>query len=229
MLRILAVGDEETLRDKPPELGQVDLLVNCGDLSPSYLDFLICKYQPSARVMVYGNHDKIFYHNENYEDQCYSEVYKGMYIINDSLHRVKKNGISGLSRDVLLCGYSGAMAYGKRPFFFNEKQAASFVRNLRVKDFFSSLDMDIMVSHCAPDIDGLIKNEDLFHKPSKSLGEIYGKFQPKLWFYGHIHPRSTNEQLDFLVNDEMYLLNVVPYKFVEFDEVTGESAVFPRI
>ena len=65
MIHILAVSDEQALRGRLPELDRVDMLISCGDLPPSYTEVLIHRYAPQHRVMTYGNHDEIFFHDKN--------------------------------------------------------------------------------------------------------------------------------------------------------------------
>ncbi|HQE98399.1 MAG TPA: hypothetical protein PLG06_01545, partial [Anaerolineae bacterium] len=60
-LRILAVSDATARILYQPRVqavvGPVDLLLSCGDLPYSYLDFLVTALNPPAAFYVHGNHD----------------------------------------------------------------------------------------------------------------------------------------------------------------------------
>ena len=246
MVRILAVSDEERFYDKSDIdaiSDGVDILVSCGDLSPRYLEYIIHKSMPYHSIMVHGNHDKDYFRfDHEHRDEGYSDIYKGMYVINQGTYTVSdrdnvtdrdnEDNSQDSSDGLVIWGFSGACAYGKRPFFFEEKDAASFVRSMKLKNLlWKSKPPVIMLSHCPPAIGGLFEYISYFHRPSESLAEIYHAFSPRLWFYGHIHPRYTTQKLDFRIESDtgsMYLLNAVPYKLVDLDLSSGEIDIFPK-
>ncbi|MCF8045421.1 MAG: metallophosphoesterase [Desulfarculaceae bacterium] len=218
MIHILAVSDEQALRGRLPELERVDMLISCGDLPPSYTEVLIHRYAPQHRVMTYGNHDEIFFHDKNPASDCYCRVYKGMYVLDGGVCTFKEG-----DSEIAVGGYSGAPAYGNNPFFFSESAVKSYIRKLKFKNFFKDCGIDIMISHSAPFFEGFHPNIGAFHEPSASLAEAAGILNPRLWFYGHIHPRYTPEILNFYVeNLNMYLINAIPYVYVVYDPETRE-------
>jgi uncharacterized protein len=195
--------------------GKIDMLISCGDLRPKYLESLIDKYMPPIRLMVHGNHDMQYVDQEDIIDMDYSDVYRGMYVIQNDIKVVKNKHI--LSQPLTIGGYSGAMATGDRPFFFNRKQVQKFVRNLKIKRFLTNFqEIDIMMSHHPPYIPDM-PSVSAYHKPSKVLGGIISEFFPKLWLYGHIHPKYTSQPLDHIFNGTN-LINAVPYAIIEYDE-----------
>ena len=218
MIHILAVSDEQTLRGRLPGIDRVDMLISCGDLPPSYTEVLIHRYAPQHRVMAYGNHDEIFFHDKNPASDSYCRVYKGMYVLDRSICTFTQKGTQ-----ISVGGYSGAPAYGNSPFFFSDSAVKSYIRKLKIKNFFKDCGIDIMVSHSAPFFEGFDPNIGSFHQPSASLAEAAEILKPRLWFYGHIHPRYTPDILNFYVEKlDMYLINSIPYVYVLYDPETRE-------
>lgn len=216
-IKILAVSDEELIEGHEAVIGdeiddEIDLLVNCGDLSPSYLEYLINRFFPKQSLMVYGNHDSVFFNGNDEPSSGYNLTYQGVYVLEEDTTSV----LSQYENPISIAGFSGAMAYGERPFFFDENDAKKFVKKMKRKNFFNNFNIDIMMSHTPPQIDNKIESVDFFHSPSDELGKLLDFFSPKIWFYGHIHPRYTNSQLDFEI-DGMHLINCVPYKIIEYD------------
>ncbi|MFP4423934.1 MAG: metallophosphoesterase [Candidatus Woesearchaeota archaeon] len=225
MINILAVSDEEVLRDKEITFPRIDLLLGCGDLSPGYMEFLIDRYRPPGRIMTHGNHDDIYFQDSEPVNMEYSRLYCGMFTITEGIHTISKDDLPESERDLHLAAYSGACAYGDRPFYFSENDAASWIRNLKWKDFFGNVRMDIMISHTPPALEG-VPYIDFFHRPSKNLAQICERFSPSLWFYGHIHSTYTDKPLDFYYEDtQTHLLNASPFKFIQYDESSQKSHI----
>ncbi|MFP4117765.1 MAG: metallophosphoesterase [Candidatus Woesearchaeota archaeon] len=234
MVRILAVSDEELISGREAVIDNyvtedIDVLLNCGDVSPSYLEYIIMKFKPMNTIMVHGNHDKVFYAADKdkiEDDNGFSGVYQGSYVLTDGLYQME-NPNDGTKLNI--CGFSGAYAYGEWPFYYDEKRASKFVKSLGMKDFFNNLDqLDIMMSHSAPKIDDYLPDVDHHHRPSEEIAQIHKKFKPRMWFYGHIHPRYTDEELDHKIEDEgseTYLINAVPFKVIEYDKETGDVSI----
>ncbi len=141
-----------------------------------------------------------------------------MYVLNGGVCSFKHG-----DTEISVGGYSGAPAYGNSPFFFSDAAVKSYIRKLKIKNFFKDCGIDIMISHSAPCFEGFDPKIGAFHEPSSLLAEIAGILSPRLWFYGHIHPRYTPECLDFYVNElNMYLINAIPYVYLLYDPETRE-------
>lgn len=220
MTNIIAVSDEEIYIHNSNNK-KFDLLICSGDLSPKYVDYLMNEFKPFFSVMVHGNHDKKYY-KKYYEEEnnSFSKVYKGVYVLNHGIVSLKKF----MKKDIVLSGFSGALSYGFRPFYFKEKDINRFKREILFNTIFKGNRyrlIDIMVSHNPPYVKNTIKKYGQSHTPSKALGEFYIKAFPKIWIYGHIHPSYYFQELDFEIryqNKISYLLNAVPYKLIKYDE-----------
>ena len=148
MVNILAVSDWELGSGRGlsiekqinPKKYDVDIILNCGDLSPSYLEYLTCLYSPAEKIMVHGNHDMKYYPriNDGSEQHkkkgYYSEIYQGMMILNNGTYNLKKDDFSFLNENLMIAGFSGANAHGNKPFFFKEGQARQFAYALKIKN-----------------------------------------------------------------------------------------------
>jgi Icc-related predicted phosphoesterase len=196
MLEILAVSDIENCELENTEHKKINLLLNCGDLKPGYLDYLLCEFKVSYGVMVLGNHDTV-------------KQYPGMYILKQDIINLKKC----INKDATIACFSGALAYGERPFYFQEKDVLRFKLKIGLKKLFGK-QIDIILSHTPPNIQGICQNKIGYHKSSIKLGEVYKISRPSMWLYGHVHYQC----LDVKINDS-YVLNAVPFKFITYDEM----------
>ena len=196
MLEILAVSDVEISELENREHRKIDLLINCGDLKPGYLDYLMCEFKASFGVMVLGNHDN------------HVPSFPGMYILKQDIINLKKY----INKDVTIAGFSGALAYGDRPFYFREQEVLPFKLKIKLKKVFGK-QIDIILSHSPPYVQDICQNTSGYHHPSKQLGEVYMLSSPSMWLYGHAH----YDCLDVKVK-ESYVLNAVPFKFITYDE-----------
>lgn len=224
MIDIMCVSDEEVfLQNK--ENRKIDLLISAGDLSPGYLDYLVNEFKPTFSIMVHGNHDKKFF-SKTYEEENYSfsKVYKGIYVLNHGIINLKKF----INKDIVVAGFSGALSYGYRPFHFSENDVLKFKREIFFKSSFRGNEykfIDIMVTHNAPYVKGTIQRYSQSHPPSINLGKLFYSLRPKIWIYGHIHPRYGQQELDFVIENskhKCYLINAIPYKFIKYDEENKE-------
>lgn len=224
MVDIITVSDEEVyLKNKAKK--KIDILISAGDLSPGYLDYLINEFKPSISIMTHGNHDKRYY-PKLYEEEnnSFSKVYKGVYVLNHGVVNLK----NFINKDIVIAGFSGSLAYGYRPFYFKERDVGKFRREILFNSIFKGnkyRNIDIIVTHNPPYIKNTIKKFGQSHTPSKSLGQIFFSFFPKLWLYGHIHPKYAFQELDFIIkvsNHISYLINTIPYKFIKYDEEKRE-------
>lgn len=224
MVDIICVSDEEIFIQNKDKR-KIDILISAGDLSPGYLDYLINEFKPAFSIMVHGNHDKKYF-SKSYKEENYSfsKVYKGVYVLNQGVINLKKF----IDKDIVVAGFSGALSYGYRPFHFSESDVNKFKREITFKKSFRGSEykiIDIMVTHTPPYIPGTIQRFSQSHPPSKNLGDLFYSLRPKIWIYGHIHPRYGQQELDFVIENfdhKCYLINAIPYKFIKYDEEKKE-------
>jgi Icc-related predicted phosphoesterase len=180
-LRVLAVADvvEPQVYDNGVAgwLGQVDLIISCGDLPPFYLDFLICTLR-APMFHVLGNH--CFVAHDPVTKQCSPGEFAGAQDLNGRLAEYK---------GLLLGGVEGSPRYNNGPHQYTEQQMelnllkltpGLLLNKLRVGRY-----LDILVTHTPPR--GIHDNPDTAHRGFASLVPFIERFKPALLLHGHTH------------------------------------------
>ena len=195
---VLADCESKSLYEyfKPEKLEGVELILACGDLKPSYLDFFasMCR----APVMfVMGNHDKPYD----------AEAYGGCVCIEDQIQ---------VFRGIRILGLGGSMRYHPEAVNqYTEKEMRRRIRRLRWELKWNK-GFDILVSH-APAA-GVNDLEDLPHRGFACFGELIEQYRPKLFVHGHVH---ANYGTGFKRVDQMgetMVVNAYDNYIIEFPE-----------
>ncbi len=166
-MRILAVSDIESeyYYDfyKPGRLDGIDLIIACGDLKVSYLEFLVTMAK-CPLLYVHGNHDENF-----------KRAPEGCICIDDMLY--KFNGLR-------IIGLGGSHRYRNGKYMFTEKQMHRRILKLLPSIFFNR-GFDILVTHAPArhlnDIDSQA------HRGFECFNKLLNKYRPSYFFHGHIH------------------------------------------
>ena len=168
-MKILVLADQKSKylydfyeRDK---LKDIDLIISCGDLSPSYLVFFVTLCNVPL-LYVRGNHD------ERYE----KTPPEGCICIEDDIF---------VYEGIRILGLGGSMEYiPDASNQYTEREMRKRVRKLwfklwRLKGF------DILVTHApAYQVNDM---EDLPHQGFRIFRELMEKYEPKFFFHGHVH------------------------------------------
>lgn len=200
-MKILVLADHESrfLYEfyEPEKLKEIDLVISCGDLPKSYLDFFasVCH---APLLFVLGNHDGWYGPDKAagcicIEDDIY--VYKGVRIL----------------------GLGGSMRY--RPDVehqYTEREMSRRIRKMwwklkRRKGF------DILVAH-APAL-GVNDMEDLPHRGFACFRTLMDRYQPKFFVHGHVH---ANYGSNFKRMDQYggtTVVNAYDYYVIEYPEL----------
>ena len=195
-MNILAVSDTEDKYiwdyfDKE-KFKDVDLIISCGDLKASYLEFLVTMI-PAPLLYVPGNHDT------SYE----KKPPEGCINIDGKIY-IHENGIRVL-------GLGGSMRY--RPESLHqyteeemEKRTSKLKRTIRKTEGF-----DIFVAH-SPAF-GIGDGEDRAHTGFKCFIPLMEKYKPKYFLHGHQHasynrrmPKKQKYQNTEVINADHYYL-----------------------
>lgn len=169
MVKILVLADTESRAMyecfAPEKLNGIDLIIGCGDLGRSYLDFFATMSHVPV-LFVPGNHDDWYRKGQEggcicVEDDIY--VYQGIRIL----------------------GLGGSMRYHPGGFHqYTERQMQRRIWRLRWK-LWRRGGFDILVTH-AP-ARGINDLEDLPHRGFSCFLDLIQKYQPGLFIHGHIH------------------------------------------
>ena len=167
-MKILLISDEEcpALWDfyTPDRLADIDLIISCGDLKSSYLQFLVTVAK-CPLFFVPGNHDT--HYDQQPPDGCDC--------IDDAI--VEYNGVR-------ILGLGGCRRYHPGNYQYTEKQMRRRIHKLRLP-LWRCKGVDIVVTHAPPE--GLGDGEDPAHRGFAALREMLDKYHPAYLVHGHVH------------------------------------------
>ena len=186
-MKILAISDVESKYYyefyTPGKLKEFDLIISCGDLRVSYLEFLVTMAR-CPLLYVHGNHDDHFPREP-----------EGCVCIDDCLYEYQGLRILGLG---------GSYRYSNGKYMYTEQQMERRIRKLRYP-IWRKGGVDILVTH-AP-ARGINDFDTLSHRGFDCFNDLLDKYQPQLYFHGHIHrnygvdiPRRTQHGATEIVN-----------------------------
>lgn len=167
-MKILFIADEESKLYwdffKKEYFEDIDLIVSCGDLKPSYLSFLSTML-PIPVLYVHGNHDDKYDRNPP----------EGCICIEDRVFEYK---------GVRFLGLGGSNRYKPGVNQYTEKQMAKRIKKLRWK-LFRSKGFDVLVTHSPAK--GFHDDVDECHKGFDAFYGLIDKYKPKYFVHGHVH------------------------------------------
>lgn len=194
-MKILAVADVESKYFyeyySPGKLKDYDLIIACGDLRVSYLEFLVTMAR-CPLLYVHGNHDDRF-HREP----------EGCICIDDCLYEYQGLRILGLG---------GSYRYGGGQYMYTERQMRKRIRRLWFR-LWRKGGFDILVTH-AP-ARGINDFDTLSHRGFECFVKLLDRYQPKLFLHGHIHRNYGVEIPRETQRGETRILNAYEYTVVE--------------
>ena len=168
-MRILAIADEEDdlllaqlVQRKPDE--RFDLVVSCGDLSPSYLD-CVATLANAPLAYVRGNHDV---------DIAESFEMGGT----DLDGRVVKFG--GLR----FAGFEGSVDYRRGVVGYSQAEMRHKVVSLGLRAYLTG-GIDVLVTHTPPRGHGDLSDEP--HQGFEAFNGLLDWLHPSLMLHGHVH------------------------------------------
>jgi Icc-related predicted phosphoesterase len=215
---ILAVTDEtdprihsETLRER---MGHVAFVVSCGDLPPSYLEFIADSLNRPV-YYVLGNHA------EELTQRCTGNVCCPAGAI-DIGGRVVQDPATG----IILAGFPGCPRYGETdPAQFSEWEiglmATKMAPRLHLNRLRQGRALDLLVSHAPPR--GVNDGKDPAHRGFEALRGFLEKWHPAYHLHGHLHlyDRSRPYHQHF---GETEVINVFPYRLLDLEPMAIHSS-----
>jgi Icc-related predicted phosphoesterase len=215
MTRILAIADETSpalsarkIRDIAP-----DLVVSCGDLPFSYLDY-VASAANKPLVFVPGNHDP--------------SLKPDPYVLGTATRfRVdwneQRGPIGGTNLDgqivedsgLTLAGLGGSIRYRPGDNQYSEGEMRLRVAQLEAKWWLRRMRrrrrVDVLVTHSPPrDLGDM---PDAAHQGFTSFRGLIERMRPQIVLHGHIHPHGFDKP--DRVHASSKIINVVPYRVVE--------------
>lgn len=195
-MRILVVADEESPYYwdfyESGKLSDIDLIISCGDLAPSYLEFLVT-FANVPVLYVHGNHDTKY-------DITPPE---GCICIDDKIY---------VHEGVRIMGLGGSMRYREGKYQYTERQMARRVKKMCLKLFFHR-GVDILVTH-APAFQ-LNDGQDLPHQGFRVFRDILDRYRPRFFLHGHVHMNYGRNQKRYDKYENTHVINA--YERCVFD------------
>ena len=168
-MKVLVVADEESRYYydcyQPGRLDGIDLIISCGDLSRSYLEFLVTLGN-CPLLYVRGNHD----------DSFADHPPEGCLCIEDKVFRY---------RGIRFAGLGGSYRYQPDGInMYTEEQMARRIRKLWWK-IRKNKGVDVLVTH-APAF-GKGDLDTLPHRGFRCFLKFMEKYRPRYMLHGHVH------------------------------------------
>lgn len=212
MLKVLAVTDEVDPRIYSTSLrarmGDIDLVVSCGDLPASYLEFLTDALHRDV-YYVLGNHaEELVREGQRGEPRHpLGGTDLGFKIVTD-----KRTG-------VIFAGLPGSPRYSEAaPVQFTERQMSLRILRMMPRLIWNMLRhgraMDVLVTHAPPRDVG--DRDDPAHRGFKVMHRLIKWAKPKYHLHGHVHLYDrTESHIHTLYNTEV--INVYPFQRLDLD------------
>ena len=168
-MKVQVVADEESRYYydcyQPGRLDGIDLIISCGDLSRSYLEFLVTLGN-CPLLYVRGNHD----------DSFADHPPEGCLCIEDKVFRY---------RGIRFAGLGGSYRYQPDGInMYTEEQMARRIRKLWWK-IRKNKGVDVLVTH-APAF-GKGDLDTLPHRGFRCFLKFMEKYRPRYMLHGHVH------------------------------------------
>lgn len=195
-MKILALADEHAKQFyehyQPGMLKEYDLILACGDLSKSYLEFFVTMARCPV-FYVHGNHDDALKKNPPEGCECIDGrlvVYQGVRIL----------------------GLGGSYRYKDGENMYTEEEMAGRIRKLWFP-LWKKKGFDILVSHApAKDLNDL---NDLSHRGFECFKELLKRYRPKYFVHGHVHLNYGRNVLKECRFGDTTVLNAYEYSVFE--------------
>jgi len=198
-MNILAVSDIE---DKyiwdhfdRERFKDIDLIISCGDLKASYLEFLVTMI-PAPLLYVHGNHDT------RYE----SKPPEGCTNIDGKVY-IHENGVR-------IAGLGGSMRYRPdAPYQYSEKEMKRRASKIK-RTIKKARGIDIFVAH-SPAL-GIGDGDDIAHTGFEVFITIMDEYNPKYMLHGHQHSCYNRRIQRKQIHKATQIINVGPYYIFEY-------------
>lgn len=208
-MKILAVSDQVVDALYHPNVqerfGDVDLIISCGDLPYSYLDYIVTLLN-KPMYFVHGNHDRDYEYAENGKRWLAPQGGEAL----DMRSVVTPGGL-------ILAGLEGSIRYDPHSTHqytqeqMNRRALALSLRLIRNRARYGRY-LDILVTHSPPF--GVNDGPDAAHIGFQAFDVLIKRFKPRLMLHGHQHfyhgPRPSVQA------GATRIVNVFPYQVIEW-------------
>ncbi len=213
-MKILAVSDMVVDRLYSAQLAErfcgVEMILGCGDLPYSYLEFLVSALNVPL-LYVPGNHDPA------YDEKKLAAFAQGGDYLDGKVRSVK-----GLN----IAGFGGSIRYTPgRPHQYTQSQMYTRMSKF-IPRFLWFLQkhgnvLDIFISHSPPR--GIHDDDDQAHVGFLAFRDFIQTFKPRFFLHGHTMVYKSNIVSPVTKVGDTTIINVYPYRVIEIDTVSNPS------
>lgn len=205
-MKILCVSDIEAPQlhsavNLRRQYNDIDLIVSCGDMSPSYLDF-ISTIISVPMFYVRGNHD---------------EIYK-----DDPPGGIDLHGKIVEYKGLTLAGLEGSIRYNAGEIQYTQMQMHWKVVQLGTKILWNRVKarqgIDLFVTH-AP-ARNIHDGKDFAHRGFDSFINFLTWYQPRYMLHGHVHTWDRRKVVRTRFRSTC-VLNINPFTVLELEPQSG--------
>ncbi len=216
-MRALVISDKvEPILYSPAikrHVGDVDLLLSCGDLPFYYLEFVISMLNKPA-FYVYGNHGREVEYQSGKGDSWVRKT--------EPMGAMNLHGQTAKEGDLLLAGLEGSMRYNQSSRFqYTDTEMWGNVAKLAPALLYNRMRygryLDVLVAHSPPF--GIQDKQDLPHTGFKSFLYLMQIFKPRYLLHGHIHI-YRHDEVTRTAYMETDVINVYPYRILDLEPAT---------
>ncbi|MBQ9057779.1 MAG: metallophosphoesterase [Atopobiaceae bacterium] len=199
MSQLLAISDMEdpvlSARLASRELGRCECVVSCGDLLPSYLDY-VATLAHAPLAFVRGNHDT--------DEEAYERM--GGTALDDKVVRMGHLRLAGLG---------GSRDYSDDIVGYSESQMKRRALRLLLKARLSG-GIDVLVTHAPPR--GFGDLDDYPHQGFECFNWLLNKLKPKLMLYGHVHLNYGMVERSMVHPSGTMIVNAYGHQLINLEE-----------
>lgn len=208
--RILVVSDKVIPRFLGPQLNKyikpVDLLLSCGDLPYSYLEYLVTMLQVPYAFFVHGNHDS----PEKLKNGKVLYAPGGWKNVDRRVGKLPDGRL-------LIAGLEGSILYRPgAPYQYTQEQMSRRAYLLILSLLWNRVRygryLDIFIAHSPAS--GIHDRVEGAHQGFRVFLTLIQNFKPRLFLHGHQHHYGMNSW--HTKYQETEIINIYPYKIIEF-------------
>jgi Icc-related predicted phosphoesterase len=210
-MRVLAISDKvEPILYSPAickRVGDVDLIVSCGDLPFYYIEYVVSMVNRPC-YYVFGNHGReIEYQGGNWYQKT-----EPLGAENLHMHTAREG-------QLLLAGLEGSIRYNNAPRFqYTDNEMFFNILRLAPRLLYNRIRygrwLDVLVAHSPPR--GIHDLPDRAHQGFGSFLTFMRWFRPRYLLHGHIHlyRQNTVTRTQYLDTE---VVNIYPYQILDLE------------
>ena len=189
-------------------VGEIDLILGCGDLPYYYLEYLLTTLNVPL-LYVHGNHDPEMEYTPNGE-----AIYGPGGGFNMDQRVIEMDGL-------IFAGLQGSIRY-KPEGIFQHTQSQMWMKVFRLvprllyNQMTKGRALDVLITHSPPM--NIHNGNDHVHQGFNAFLWLMEKFKPRYLIHGHHHVYRRDEQTVTPYHDTI-VNNIYPYKVLEFASI----------